>query len=160
MFFSTLYVLPFILFVALFLIASSIKILREYERAVLFTLGRFQRVKGPGLMLLMPFVQEMVRVDLRIQVIEIPSQDVISRDNVSMKVDAVLYFNVVNSERAIIKVQNYLPATNMLAQTTLRVGAGSARSRRNAFRAKKAQHRRAEHPGRPDRNLGDQSEQR
>ena len=120
MFFSTLYVLPFILFVALFLIASSIRILREYERAVLFTLGRFQRVKGPGLMLLMPFVQEMVRVDLRTQVIEIPSQDVISRDNVSMKVDAVLYFNVVNSERAIIKVQNYLPATNMLAQTTLR----------------------------------------
>ena len=120
MFFSTLYVLPFILIVALFLIASSIRILREYERAVVFTLGRFQKVKGPGLVLLIPFVQEMVRVDLRIQVIEIPSQDVISRDNVSMKVDAVLYFNVVNAERAIIKVQQYLPATNMLAQTTLR----------------------------------------
>jgi len=120
MFFSTLYVLPFILIVALFLIASSIRILREYERAVVFTLGRFQKVKGPGLVLLIPLVQEMVRVDLRIQVIEIPSQDVISRDNVSMKVDAVLYFNVVNAERAIIKVQEYLPATNMLAQTTLR----------------------------------------
>ena len=78
------------------------------------------KVKGPGLVLFIPFVQEMVRVDLRIQVIEIPSQDVISRDNVSMKVDAVLYFSVVNSERAIIKVQSYLPATNMLAQTTLR----------------------------------------
>ena len=88
--------------------------------AVVFTLGRFQKVKGPGLVLLIPFVQEMVRVDLRIQVIEIPSQDVISRDNVSMKVDAVLYFSVVNSERAIIKVQSYFPATNMLAQTTLR----------------------------------------
>jgi regulator of protease activity HflC (stomatin/prohibitin superfamily) len=87
---------------------------------VVFTLGRFQKVKGPGLVLLIPLIQEMVRVDLRIQVIEIPSQDVISRDNVSMKVDAVLYFNVVNAERAIIKVQEYLPATNMLAQTTLR----------------------------------------
>ena len=88
------------------------------------TLGRFQRVKGPGLVLLIPFIQEMVRVDLRIQVIEIPRQDVISRDNVSMKVDAVLYFNVVNPERAIIQVQNYLPATNMLAQTTLRAVLG------------------------------------
>jgi regulator of protease activity HflC (stomatin/prohibitin superfamily) len=101
-----------------------VKILREYERAVVFTLGRFQRVKGPGLVLLLPFVQEMVRVDLRIQVIEIPSQDVISHDNVSMKVDAVLYFNVVNPERAIIQVQDYLPATNMLAQTTLRAVLG------------------------------------
>ena len=89
-----------------------------------FTLGRFQKVKGPGLVLLIPFVQEMVRVDLRIQVIEIPTQDVISRDNVSMKVDAVLYFNVVNPERAIIQVQHYLPATNMLAQTTLRAVLG------------------------------------
>ncbi len=87
-------------------------------------MGRFERVKGPGLVLLFPFIQEMVRVDLRIQVIEIPSQDVISHDNVSMKVDAVLYFNVVNPERAIIKVQNYLPATNMLAQTTLRAVLG------------------------------------
>jgi regulator of protease activity HflC (stomatin/prohibitin superfamily) len=120
MFFSPLFVLPFVLVVALYLLAASIRILREYERAVVFTLGRFEKVKGPGLVLLIPFVQEMVRVDLRIQVIEIPSQDVISRDNVSMKVDAVLYFNVVNSERAVIKVQDYLPATNMLAQTTLR----------------------------------------
>ena len=91
---------------------------------MVFTLGRFQRVKGPGLVLLFPFVQEMVRVDLRTQVVEIPSQDVISHDNVSMKVDAVLYFNVVNPERAIIQVQNYLPATNMLAQTTLRAVLG------------------------------------
>src|SRR5271166_6475602 len=90
----------------------------------LHLLGRFERVKGPGLVLLFPFIQEMVRVDLRIQVIEIPSQDVISHDNVSMKVDAVLYFNVVNPERAIIQVQHYLPATNMLAQTTLRAVLG------------------------------------
>ena len=106
------------------LITASVKILREYERAVVFTLGRFQKVKGPGLMFMIPFVQEMVRVDLRIQVIEIPTQDVISRDNVSMKVDAVLYFNVMNAERAVIQVQSYLPATNMLAQTTLRAVLG------------------------------------
>ena len=116
----SLITIPLILvFIAVFA-RSSFKILREYERAVVFTLGRFQRVKGPGLVLLIPFVQEMVRVDLRIQVVEIPSQDVISKDNVSMKVDAVLYFNVVNPENAIIQVQNYMPATNMLAQTTLR----------------------------------------
>jgi regulator of protease activity HflC (stomatin/prohibitin superfamily) len=126
MFFSlyALYVIPVVVIVALVLIAASVRILREYERAVVFTLGRFQKVKGPGLVLLIPFFQEMVRVDLRIQVIEIPTQDVISRDNVSMKVDAVLYFNVVNPERAIIQVQSYLPATNMLAQTTLRAVLG------------------------------------
>jgi len=121
---ASLFILPVALLVAVFLATSTFKILREYERAVVFTLGRFQGVKGPGLVLLIPLVQEMVRVDLRIQVIEIPSQDVISRDNVSMKVDAVLYFNVVNPERAIIKVQNFLPATNMLAQTTLRAVLG------------------------------------
>src|SRR5271165_1339471 len=114
----------FVLFAVVVCVIASVRILREYERAVVFTLGRFERVKGPGLVLLMPFIQEMVRVDLRIQVIEIPSQDVISHDNVSMKVDAVLYFNVVNPERAIIQVQHYLPATNMLAQTTLRAVLG------------------------------------
>jgi regulator of protease activity HflC (stomatin/prohibitin superfamily) len=122
--FTTYIVFPLALVVALTVIMASVKILREYERAVVFTLGRFQKVKGPGLVLLVPFIQEMVRVDLRIQVIEIPTQDVISRDNVSMKVDAVLYFNVVNPEHAIIQVQNYLPATNMLAQTTLRAVLG------------------------------------
>ena len=106
------------------LLAVAVKILREYERAVVFTLGRFSRVRGPGLVLLVPFIQEMVRVDLRIQVIGIPTQDVISRDNVSMKVDAVLCFNVVNPEHAIMQVQDYLPATNMLAQTTLRAVLG------------------------------------
>ena len=118
------YILPLVIIVAFVVITATVKILREYERAVVFTLGRFQKVKGPGLVLLIPFFQEMVRVDLRIQVIEIPSQDVISRDNVSMKVDAVLYFNVVDPERAIINVQRYLPATNMLAQTTLRAVLG------------------------------------
>jgi regulator of protease activity HflC (stomatin/prohibitin superfamily) len=122
--FSTYIIFPLVLVVALTVIMASVKILREYERAVVFTLGRFQKVKGPGLVLMLPFIQEMVRVDLRIQVIEIPTQDVISRDNVSMKVDAVLYFNVVNPEHAIIQVQNYLPATNMLAQTTLRAVLG------------------------------------
>jgi regulator of protease activity HflC (stomatin/prohibitin superfamily) len=103
---------------------AAVKILRQYERAVVFTLGKFTGVKGPGLVLLIPFIQEMVRVDIRTQVIEIPTQDVISRDNVSIKVDAVLYFNVVDPERGIIKVQDYLPATNMLAQTTLRAVLG------------------------------------
>ncbi len=119
-----IYLVPFALIVVFIFIKAGVKILREYERAVVFTLGRFEKVKGPGLMLMIPFIQEMVRVDLRIQVIEIPSQDVISRDNVSMKVDAVLYFNVVNPEHAIIQVQSYLPATNMLAQTTLRAVLG------------------------------------
>jgi regulator of protease activity HflC (stomatin/prohibitin superfamily) len=122
--FSTMFILPIVVVVAFGLITASVKILRQYERAVVFTLGRFQGVKGPGLVLLIPFFQEMVRVDLRIQVIEIPTQDVISHDNVSMKVDAVLYFNVVDPERAIIQVQRYLPATVMLAQTTLRAVLG------------------------------------
>jgi len=123
MLFPSLYILP-IVFVIGILVMASVKILREYERAVVFTFGRFQSVMGPGLVFLIPFVQEMVRVDLRIQVIEIPTQDVISKDNVSMKVDAVLYFNVVNAEHAIIKVQDYMPATVMLAQTTLRAVLG------------------------------------
>jgi regulator of protease activity HflC (stomatin/prohibitin superfamily) len=128
MLFSPLYIIPIVVIVAfplaLALIRATVKILRQYERGVVFTLGRFQEVKGPGLVLLIPFFQEMVRVDLRIQVIEIPTQDVISHDNVSMKVDAVLYFNVVNPERAIIQVQTFLPATVMLAQTTLRAVLG------------------------------------
>jgi regulator of protease activity HflC (stomatin/prohibitin superfamily) len=119
-----MFIVPIVMIVAFSLVTASVKILRQYERAVVFTLGRFQGVKGPGLVLLIPFFQEMVRVDLRIQVIEIPTQDVISHDNVSMKVDAVLYFNVVDPERAIIQVQHYLPATVMLAQTTLRAVLG------------------------------------
>jgi regulator of protease activity HflC (stomatin/prohibitin superfamily) len=114
------YLLPIFIFSAFTILLLSIKILREYERAVVFTLGRFDQVKGPGLVILIPLVQQMVRVDLRIQVIEIPTQDVISKDNVSMKVDAVLYFKVVDPESAVIHVQAFLNATIMLAQTTLR----------------------------------------
>ena len=124
MLFLSLYLVPALLVVGFILLGMSVRILRQYERAVVFNLGKFQHVKGPGLVLLVPFIQEMVRVDLRIQVVEIPSQDVISRDNVSMKVDAVLYFNVINPERAIIQVQRYLSATTMLAQTTLRAVLG------------------------------------
>ena len=120
----SMFIIPAVLVVAFALLTATVKILRQYERAVVFTLGRFQEVKGPGVVLLIPFFQQMVRVDLRIQVIEIPTQDVISHDNVSMKVDAVLYFNVVDPERAIIQVQRYLPATVMLAQTTLRAVLG------------------------------------
>ena len=113
-----------IFFVALIFIRAAVKILRQYERAVVFTFGKFQYVKGPGLVFLIPFIQVIVRVDLRIQVVEIPSQDLISRDNVSMKVDAILYFNVINPEHAIIKVESFVPATMMLAQTTLRAVLG------------------------------------
>ena len=102
------------------LLMSSIRILREYERGVVFMLGRFWRVKGPGLVLIIPVVQQMVRVDLRTIVMDVPSQDVISRDNVSVKVNAVLYFRVVDPQRAIIQVENFLEATSQLAQTTLR----------------------------------------
>ncbi|TMJ42833.1 MAG: slipin family protein [Alphaproteobacteria bacterium] len=99
---------------------SAIRILREYERGVVFTLGRFTGVKGPGLIILIPFVQQMVRVDLRVVVEDVPPQDVISRDNVSVKVSAVLYFRIVDPERSVIKVENFLAATSQLAQTTLR----------------------------------------
>ncbi|MGB7037746.1 MAG: slipin family protein [Xanthobacteraceae bacterium] len=104
----------------LIFVYASIRVLREYERGVVFTLGRYTGLKGPGLFLLVPFVQQMVRVDLRIVVDEVPPQDVISRDNVSVKVSAVIYFRVVDPEKAIIQVSNYLAATSQLAQTTLR----------------------------------------
>jgi len=106
------------------LVAASIRILREYERGVVFLLGRFWRVKGPGLIIIIPGIQQMVRVDLRTLVLDVPSQDVISRDNVSVKVNAVVYFRVVDPERAIIQVENYLAATSQLAQTTLRAVLG------------------------------------
>src|ERR1043166_1361771 len=99
---------------------AAVRILREYERGVVFTLGRYTGTKGPGFFLLVPFVQQMVRVDLRVVVDEVPPQDVISRDNVSVKVNAVIYFRVVDAERAVIQVSNYLAATSQLAQTTLR----------------------------------------
>jgi regulator of protease activity HflC (stomatin/prohibitin superfamily) len=109
-----------ILLVIVFTVAYSVRVLREYQRAVLFTLGRFTSVKGPGLFFLVPYLQQMVRIDLRMVVLDVPSQDVISRDNVSVKVNAVLYFRVVDADRAVIQVENYLQATSQLAQTTLR----------------------------------------
>ena len=99
---------------------SSLRILREYERGVIFMLGRFWKVKGPGLIIVVPGVQQMVRVDLRVIVMDVPSQDVISRDNVSVKVNAVVYFRVVDPQKAIIQVENFIEAISQLAQTTLR----------------------------------------
>lgn len=101
-------------------LASMFRVLREYERGVVFMLGRFWRIKGPGLIVIIPVLQQMVRVDLRTVVMDVPSQDVISRDNVSVRVNAVLYFRVIEPENAIIQVQDYLEATSQLAQTTLR----------------------------------------
>ncbi len=114
--------LPFAVIAALLLmlLAASVKVLREYERAVVFLLGRFQGVKGPGLILLIPVIQQMVRVDLRTRVLDVPSQDVISRDNVSAKVNAVVYYRVVDPQLAVIQVERFEEATSQLAQTTLR----------------------------------------
>jgi regulator of protease activity HflC (stomatin/prohibitin superfamily) len=112
------YLTPTIILFAI--IASAIRILREYERGVVFFLGRFQKVKGPGLIIIIPFIQKMVRVDLRVITYDIPTQDIISRDNVTVRVSAVLYFRVVDPERAIIQVEQFFEATSQLAQTTLR----------------------------------------
>jgi regulator of protease activity HflC (stomatin/prohibitin superfamily) len=106
------------------IVFASIRLLREYERGVVFLLGRFWRVKGPGLVLIIPGVQQMVRVDLRVVTMDVPPQDVISRDNVSVKVNAVLYFRVVDPQKAIIQVEKFLMATSQLAQTTLRAVLG------------------------------------
>jgi regulator of protease activity HflC (stomatin/prohibitin superfamily) len=108
-----------IVVIALF-VFSTIKVLREYQRGVIFLLGRFWKVKGPGLIIVIPGIQKMVRVDLRVIVMDVPTQDVISRDNVSVKVSAVVYFRVVDPEKAIIQVENRVEATSQLAQTTLR----------------------------------------
>lgn len=101
-------------------LVSMFRILREYERGVVFMLGRYYQVKGPGLILLVPIIQQMVRVDLRIRVLDVPSQDVISRDNVSVKVNAVLYFRVLDAQKAVINVEDFYDATSQLSQTTLR----------------------------------------
>src|SRR5262245_32593100 len=101
--------------IALVIAFSSMRVLREYERGVVFLLGRFWRVKGPGLILVVPGFQQMVRVGLRVVVLDVPSQDVISRDNVSVKVNAVVYFRVVDAQKAIIQVENFLVATSQLA---------------------------------------------
>jgi regulator of protease activity HflC (stomatin/prohibitin superfamily) len=102
------------------LLYHTIKILKEYERGVIFLLGRFQTVKGPGLIILIPGIQKMIKVDLRVIVLDVPTQDVISRDNVSVKVNAVIYFRIVDPEKAIIRVANVFEATSQLSQTTLR----------------------------------------
>ena len=102
------------------LLLSMFRILREYERGVIFFLGRFYKVKGPGLIIVIPILQQMVRVDLRTVVLDVPTQDVISRDNVSVKVNAVIYFRVIDPQKAIIQVEDFLKATSQLAQTTLR----------------------------------------
>jgi regulator of protease activity HflC (stomatin/prohibitin superfamily) len=106
-------------FLVLFLF-SSIKILKEYERGVVFLLGRFQKVKGPGIIIVIPGIQQMVKRDLRVIVMDVPTQDVISKDNVSVKVNAVVYFRIVDPEKAVIQVENVIEATSQLAQTTLR----------------------------------------
>lgn len=116
--------LVFLLVLVIGLLASMFRILREYERGVIFQLGRFWRVKGPGLVIVIPALQQMVKVDLRTLVLDVPSQDVISRDNVSVKVNAVVYYRVVDPERAIIQVEDYHAATSQLAQTTLRAVLG------------------------------------
>ncbi len=107
-------------FLTLWFLSSAIRILREYERGVVFTLGRFSRTAGPGLIILIPVIQQMVRTDLRTVVDVVPPQDVITRDNVSVKVNAVIYFRIVDPQRAIINVANFMAATSQLAQTTLR----------------------------------------
>ena len=112
------FIIPLVLLIVV--LVSMLKILREYERGVVFMLGRFWSVKGPGLIVIIPILQEMTRVDLRTMVLDVPTQDVISRDNVSVKVNAVVYMRVVDPEKAIIQVENYFEATSQLAQTTLR----------------------------------------
>jgi regulator of protease activity HflC (stomatin/prohibitin superfamily) len=117
--------LGFTLFIILILLVFTIfRILREYERGVVFLLGRFHKVKGPGLIIIIPGLQKMVRVDLRTVVMDVPSQDVISRDNVSVKVNAVVYFRVIDPQKAIVQVENFLSATSQFAQTTLRAVLG------------------------------------
>jgi regulator of protease activity HflC (stomatin/prohibitin superfamily) len=113
-----------IVFAIVALLAASLRILREYERGVVFMLGRFWKVKGPGLVVILPGIQQMVRVDLRTVVFDVPSQDVISRDNVSVKVNAVVYFRVIDPAKAILQVEDFLNATSQLAQTTLRAVLG------------------------------------
>ncbi|MES0326959.1 MAG: slipin family protein [Gammaproteobacteria bacterium] len=116
----TAYALYTVMAMVVLLIGSAFRVLREYQRGVIFLLGRFWKVKGPGFIIVVPFIQQMVRVDLRTIVMDVPSQDVISRDNVSVNVNAVVYFRVIEPDKAIIQVENFYEATSQLAQTTLR----------------------------------------
>jgi regulator of protease activity HflC (stomatin/prohibitin superfamily) len=124
MFFGYEIGLSALLFFAIALVAWAFRILREYERGVVFLLGRFWKVKGPGLVIVVPGIMQMVKVDLRVVTMDVPPQDVISRDNVSVKVNAVVFFRVIDPQKAIIQVENFLVATSQLAQTTLRVVLG------------------------------------
>jgi len=117
---ETLYFIATVVVLLVLVLANTIKILREYERGVIFTLGRFDKVKGPGIIIVIPIIQQMVRVDLRTIVMDVPTQDVISFDNVSVKVNAVVYYRVVDPEKAIINVERFMDASSQLAQTTLR----------------------------------------
>jgi regulator of protease activity HflC (stomatin/prohibitin superfamily) len=116
----TVATLGFVVAILMVLFYNTVKVLKEYERGVVFFLGRFQKVKGPGLILLFPIIQVMTKVDLRVIVMDVPTQDVISRDNVSVKVNAVIYFRIVDPEKAVIRVANVFEATSPLSQTTLR----------------------------------------
>jgi regulator of protease activity HflC (stomatin/prohibitin superfamily) len=116
------FIIPLLVIIGILL--YSIRILREYERAVVFLLGRLWKVKGPGLVIIIPFIQQMIRVDLRTRVLDVPPQDVISRDNVSVRVNAVVYYRIVDPEKAIIQVEHFVEATSQLAQTTLRAVLG------------------------------------
>jgi len=118
------YVLGVVVLAVVAFVVSCFRVLREYERGVVFLLGRFWRVKGPGLVVVVRGIQQMVKVDLRVVVFDVPPQDVITRDNVSVKVNAVVYFRAVDPQRAIIQVENFLNATSQLAQTTLRAVLG------------------------------------
>lgn len=113
-------ILGLVLALVIVILFNTIKILKEYERGVIFMLGRFHKVKGPGLIILIPFIQRMTKVELRVIVMDVPTQDVISRDNVSVKVNAVIYFRIVDPEKAIIQVADVFEATSQLSQTTLR----------------------------------------
>ena len=113
-----------VLVLLLILVFASLRILREYERGVVFLLGRFWKIKGPGLIVIVPGIQQMVRIDLRVVVLDVPAQDVVTRDNVSVKVSAVVYFRVIDPQKAVIQVANFLEATNQFAQTTLRAVLG------------------------------------
>src|SRR6185503_13870211 len=122
-----LFSMPGLVIIVFLFLFISIKVLKEYERGVIFFLGRFQRVKGPGLIIVIPGIQSMAKVSLRTIVMDVPPQDVITRDNVSVKVNAIIYFRVIDSQRAIIQVEDYLYATSQISQTTLRsvLGQGS-----------------------------------
>ncbi|WP_297057719.1 slipin family protein [Thermosulfurimonas sp.] len=117
---------PLLLILAVLFLASALRVLKEYERAVVFRLGRFIGVKGPGLIILIPVIDKMVKVDLRVVTLDVPTQEVITRDNVSVKVNAVVYFRVIEPEKAVIQVEDYFYATSQLAQTTLRSICGQA----------------------------------